>query len=263
MPVPVMATESIGLRAAPTPSREAMILEVRMRLQTEVQAAFKELLDAKDGEVRSQDRAASSTAPSSRGGFAVTREERDRLVDEMVHDVTGFGPIEPLLADPIDHRGHGQRPEPHLHRAQAARSSGSTRVFLNDEHVLRVIDRIIAPLGRRIDETSPRVDARLPDGSRVNAIIEPLSLIGPVITVRKFSHTPYTVDDLDPLRDGDARDVRVPAGLHRGQAQPLRVGRHGLGQDDDPQRPLVVHPRTTSGSSRSRTPPSSSSARTT
>src|SRR4029077_13631504 len=69
-------------------------------------------------------------------------------------------------------------------------------VFLNDEHVLRVIDRIITPMGRRIDEMSPRGDARLPDGSRVNAIVQPLSLVGPVITVRKFSTHPYTVDDL-------------------------------------------------------------------
>src|SRR5438045_8986168 len=69
-------------------------------------------------------------------------------------------------------------------------------VFLNDEHVLRVIDRIITPIGRRIDESSPRVDARLPDGSRVNAVIEPLSLVGPVITVRKFAAKPYPVDDL-------------------------------------------------------------------
>ena len=74
--------------------------------------------------------------------------------------------------------------------------------FLNDEHVLRIIDRIITPLGRRIDESSPRVDARLPDGSRVNAVIEPLSLVGPVITVRKFPAKPITVDDL--IRFGTA-----------------------------------------------------------
>jgi pilus assembly protein CpaF len=69
-------------------------------------------------------------------------------------------------------------------------------VFQNDDHVMRIIDRIIAPIGRRIDESSPMVDARLTDGSRVNAIIPPLSLIGPVITIRKFSASPFTVDDL-------------------------------------------------------------------
>ena len=68
--------------------------------------------------------------------------------------------------------------------------------FLNDEHVMRVIDRIISPLGRRCDESSPMVDARLPDGSRVNAIIPPLALDGPTITIRKFSKSPLTVDDL-------------------------------------------------------------------
>ena len=76
-----------------------------------------------------------------------------------------------------------------------ARSSKVPVTFRNDEHVLAIIDRIITPIGRRIDETSPRVDARLPDGSRVNAIIRPLSLIGPVITIRKFA-TRYTVEDL-------------------------------------------------------------------
>jgi pilus assembly protein CpaF len=68
--------------------------------------------------------------------------------------------------------------------------------FQNDEHVMKIIQRIIAPIGRRVDESSPMVDARLADGSRVNAIIPPLSLVGPVITIRKFSATPFTVEDL-------------------------------------------------------------------
>jgi pilus assembly protein CpaF len=74
--------------------------------------------------------------------------------------------------------------------------------FQNDEHVMKIIQRIIAPIGRRVDESSPMVDARLADGSRVNAIIPPLSLVGPVITIRKFSATPFTVDDL--IRFGTA-----------------------------------------------------------
>ena len=131
----------------------------------------------------------------------------------------------------------------HIYIERAGKITRVDSYFLNDEHVLRIIDRIITPLGRRIDETSPRVDARLPDGSRVNAIIEPLSLIGPVITVRKFSRPPVHRRGPRPVRDGLARDVRVPPRLHRGPPQRVRLGRDGLGQDDDPQRAVVVHPQ--------------------
>ncbi len=68
--------------------------------------------------------------------------------------------------------------------------------FESEEHVMRIIDRIVAPLGRRVDELSPYVDARLPDGSRVNAVIPPISLVGPVLTIRKFAKTPITIDQL-------------------------------------------------------------------
>ena len=110
-----------------------------------------------------------------------------RLVDEMVDDVTGFGPLEPLLDDETITEVMVNGPN-HVYIERDGKIERVDSSFLNDEHVLRIIDRIITPMGRRIDETSPRVDARLPDGSRVNAIIEPLSLVGPVITVRKFSH---------------------------------------------------------------------------
>ncbi len=68
--------------------------------------------------------------------------------------------------------------------------------FESDEHVMRIIDRIVAPLGRRIDESSPYVDARLPDGSRVNAVVPPISLVGPTLTIRKFSKNPITMEQL-------------------------------------------------------------------
>jgi pilus assembly protein CpaF len=127
-------------------------------------------------------------------GLNISRIERERLIDGVLHEVAGFGPIEPLLADSsvTEVMVNGPR---RVYIERAGRIEKVDVVFRDDEHVLNVIDRIITPLGRHIDETSPRVDARLPDGSRVNAIIRPLSLIGPVITVRKFA-TRFTVEDL-------------------------------------------------------------------
>ena len=192
--VPMAHPVQSGLRPAPAPVRDDLIREVRLRLQAEVVGAFATLLDAKEADVQRKIEALVDRV-ISQFGFAVTGEERSRLVGEMVHDVTGFGPLEPLLADPTitEVMVNGAS---HIYIERRGKIERIDSVFLNDEHVLRVIDRIITPLGRRIDESSPRVDARLPDGSRVNAIIEPLSLVGPVITVRKFAQTPYTVDDL-------------------------------------------------------------------
>jgi pilus assembly protein CpaF len=182
------------MKPGPAPSREDLIREVRLRLQKEVVNAFKTLLDGKDEDVHKRIEVLVDRVIAE-GGFAVTREERTRMVGEMVHDVTGFGPLEPLLADPTITEVMVNGPN-HIYIERRGKIQRIDSVFLNNEHVLRIIDRIITPLGRRIDETSPRVDARLPDGSRVNAVIEPLSLVGPVITVRKFAQTPFTVDDL-------------------------------------------------------------------
>jgi pilus assembly protein CpaF len=174
--------------------REDMLRDLRISMLAEVVRAFDAILDAPPDEIGSRiegvvDRVLSESAA------AVTREERLRLVQELLDEVRGFGPIEPFLHDEsvTEVMVNGPR---HIYIERAGKISRVDSYFLNDEHVLRIIDRIITPLGRRIDETSPRVDARLPDGSRVNAIIEPLSLIGPVITVRKFSARPYTVEDL-------------------------------------------------------------------
>jgi pilus assembly protein CpaF len=198
--VPMGPSGPSSLRSGPAPVRDDLIREVRLRLQVEVVSAFKSLLDAKEKDVQRTIQALVDRV-IDQGAFAVTREERERLVEGMVHDVTGFGPIEPLLADPTITEVMVNGPN-HIYIERRGKIQRVDSVFLNDEHVLRVIDRIITPLGRRIDETSPRVDARLPDGSRVNAVIEPLSLVGPVITVRKFAQTPYTVDDL--IRFGTA-----------------------------------------------------------
>jgi pilus assembly protein CpaF len=127
--------------------------------------------------------------------IVLSRPERARLFEQIAAEILGFGPLQPLLEDDsiteimvngpksvyIERKGK-------LHRVPVT--------FENNDHVMRIIDRIVAPLGRRIDESSPYVDARLQDGSRVNAVIPPISLVGPTLTIRKFSKNPITVDQL-------------------------------------------------------------------
>src|SRR5512139_3048448 len=127
--------------------------------------------------------------------IVLSRPERARLFEQIAAEILGFGPLQPLLEDDsiteimvngaknvyIERKGK-------IHRVPVT--------FENNDHVLRIIDRIVAPLGRRIDEASPYVDARLPDGSRVNAVISPISLVGPVLTIRKFAKNPITVEQL-------------------------------------------------------------------
>ncbi len=127
--------------------------------------------------------------------IVLSRPERARLFEQIAAEILGFGPLQPLLEDEtiteimvngakniyIERKGK-------IHRVPVT--------FENNDHVLRIIDRIVAPLGRRIDEASPYVDARLPDGSRVNAVISPISLVGPVLTIRKFAKNPITVEQL-------------------------------------------------------------------
>ncbi|MBU0493964.1 MAG: CpaF family protein [Chloroflexi bacterium] len=127
--------------------------------------------------------------------LTLSRTERYRLFEQIVAEILGLGPIEPLLKDEsiteIMVNGPNQ-----VYIEQKGRLHRTDITFESDEHVMRIIDRIISPLGRRCDESQPYVDARLQDGSRVNAIIPPLSLVGPVITIRKFSKTPLTIEDL-------------------------------------------------------------------
>jgi len=182
-------------------AREELLRIIRVRLQDEVMVAFDALLDVADpADLKGRVEVIIDRVIAA-NGFAVTRDERLRLADELVSEISGLGPLEPLLKDETITEIMVNGPN-HLYIERAGKIIRLDSVFMNDEHVLRIIDRIITPLGRRVDKTSPRVDARLPDGSRVNAVIEPLSLVGPVITVRKFPAKPITVDDL--IRFGTA-----------------------------------------------------------
>ncbi len=124
-----------------------------------------------------------------------SRQMRNRLVSDMADEILGFGPIEPLLRDPTVTEVMVNRPD-QVYCERFGKLELTDIQFRDFDHIRHVIDKIVTPLGRRVDESSPMVDARLPDGSRVNAIISPLSLNGPVLTIRKFSVDPYTVEDL-------------------------------------------------------------------
>ncbi|HEY7035930.1 MAG TPA: CpaF family protein [Thermomicrobiales bacterium] len=128
-------------------------------------------------------------------GITLTRVERLRLFEAISAEILGYGPIEPLLKDATINEVMVNGPR-QVYVERQGKLELTEVVFQDDDHVMRVIDRIVSPLGRRIDESSPTVDARLPDGSRVNAIIPPIALNGPTVTIRKFSKDPFTVEDL-------------------------------------------------------------------
>lgn len=125
----------------------------------------------------------------------IARTQRQLIVAEIIDETIGFGPITPLLNDPNISEVMVNGPnQVYVERDGKLVLTGVK--FRDNAHVLHIIEKIVAPIGRRIDESMPMVDARLPDGSRVNAIIPPLALNGPTVTIRKFSKDPYTVDDL-------------------------------------------------------------------
>ena len=125
----------------------------------------------------------------------LTREDRSRLIRDIVNEALGYGPIEPLIQDPVITEVMVNGPN-QVYVEQGGRLFTTGVRFRDDQHVMRIIEKIVGEVGRRIDESQPYVDARLPDGSRVNAIIPPLALNGPCLTIRKFSREPYTDEDL-------------------------------------------------------------------
>lgn len=127
--------------------------------------------------------------------IVLSRPERARLFEQIAAEILGFGPLQPLLEDDTITEVMVNGPK-NVYIERKGKLHRVPVTFENNDHVMRVIDRIVAPLGRRIDESSPYVDARLPDGSRVNAVIPPISLVGPTLTIRKFSKNPISVEQL-------------------------------------------------------------------
>jgi pilus assembly protein CpaF len=125
----------------------------------------------------------------------LSRPEKHRLFEQITAEILGFGPLQPLLneEDITEIMVNGAK---NIYIERKGKIHRAPLSFESDDHVMRIIERIVSPLGRRIDESSPYVDARLPDGSRVNAVIPPISLVGPVITIRKFAKNPITIEQL-------------------------------------------------------------------
>jgi pilus assembly protein CpaF len=125
----------------------------------------------------------------------LSTSDRERLVEEVRHELFGLGPLEPLLADPTISDILVNSPQ-NIYIERRGKLERTDVTFKDDEHLMRVIERIVSSVGRRIDESSPMVDARLSDGSRVNAIIPPLSLDGPVLSIRRFGAEPLRMSKL-------------------------------------------------------------------
>ena len=159
----------------------------------------------------------------------LTREERRRIQAEISDDVLGYGPLEPFLRDDtvteVMVNAHDR-----IFVERDGRLERTDASFVDDAHVMRIIDKIVSQVGRRIDESSPMVDARLPDGSRVNAIIPPLALKGPTLTIRKFARDPYTIDDLINFGSLNPQSAQFLSACVKGKLNVLISGGTGTGK---------------------------------
>jgi pilus assembly protein CpaF len=159
----------------------------------------------------------------------LTREERRELVSQLTDDILGYGPLERFLADDsvTEVMVNGA---PNVFVERGGKIERTEARFVDDAHLMRIIDKIVSQVGRRVDEASPMVDARLPDGSRVNAIIPPLALSGPTLTIRKFSRDPYTINDLITFGSLSPRAAQFLGACVKGKLNVLISGGTGTGK---------------------------------
>jgi len=205
--IPIIGQEATGDKPRPTPVQARRVapsgvstqrdtyIDLKTRVQNRLLAELDPSMDiTKVNEVRSTIQELFEQVLSEEN-IVLSRPERHRLFEQISAEILGFGPLQTLLEDETitEVMVNGSK---NIYVERSGKIHRVPFTFESDEHVMRIIDRIVAPLGRRIDESSPYVDARLPDGSRVNAVIPPISLVGPVITIRKFFKNPLTVDQL-------------------------------------------------------------------
>jgi pilus assembly protein CpaF len=216
-------------------AEEAHDLTPRLQeLKFHVHNELFEILDLANLASVSEERARMDVAQATRRVLEeekalLTLEDRERLVKEIQNEVFGLGPIEPLLEDPhvadILVNGHG-----HVYIERFGRIEKSSARFKDDDHLMRIIERIVSAVGRRVDETTPMVDARLADGSRVNVIIAPLSLDGPALSIRRFGTDPLTADNLIEYGALTPEIVTLLEGIVKARLNVLISGGTGAGK---------------------------------
>ena len=161
--------------------------------------------------------------------IVLNQHERHNLVLDIQHEMLGFGPLEPLLADPsisdILVNTHAK-----VYIERRGRLELTDISFHDNAHLMKIIEKIVSRVGRRVDESSPMVDARLPDGSRVNAIIPPLAVDGPILSIRRFAATPLTVDSLLSYKSMTPPMVQVLQSLGHSKINILVSGGTGSGK---------------------------------
>jgi len=190
------------LTQTPAPARDGN-RDLRVQLQTKIINNLDPRLDLSDVKAVRSNIEEMFNRYVDEEGVVITRVERQRMLDQIVDEILGFGPIQPLLNDDTITEVMVNGPfRVYVERKGKLQLSDVT--FQSDDHVMRVIERIIAPIGRRVDESKPYEDARLPDGSRVNIIIPPLALNGPVVTIRKFPK--YRIQVQDYIKFGTATE---------------------------------------------------------
>jgi pilus assembly protein CpaF len=194
-PATPAAPARLGTPPAQRREEDNSVIELRQRVQQRLINELDPKLDLSNvARVRQQVEEIFNTILDNEN-IVLSRSERARLFESIAADILGFGPLQPLLNDPEISEIMVNGPKK-VYVEKRGKIQLSDVTFVDEQHVLRVIDRIVAPLGRRIDESSPMVDARLPDGSRVNAVIRPIALCGPTISIRKFRKEGITIDDL-------------------------------------------------------------------
>lgn len=159
----------------------------------------------------------------------ITSRDKEHLLTQIIDESVGFGPLEPLLNDEsiteILINGYDE-----VYIEKNGQLKKTNVQFRDEEHVRHIIDRVVAPVGRRIDESSPMVDARLPDGSRLNAVIPPISLDGTLVSIRKFTHDPYTMNDLVNFASFSKQMSRFLQSVVKAKANILISGGTGSGK---------------------------------